>query len=79
MGSLFALLMSGILVIYLLNPTFGVDLIPDNLPILGNLDEAAATALLISCLSYFGVQLPVFRRRELPRQIPGEAVPVETR
>lgn len=29
--------------IYLLNPTFGVfELIPDNLPIIGNLDEGAA-------------------------------------
>jgi len=29
--------------IYLLNPTFGVfELIPDNLPLVGNLDEGAA-------------------------------------
>ncbi len=40
---------------YLLNPGFGIfDLIPDNLPVIGNLDETAAAALLISCLAYFG-------------------------
>ena len=44
--------------IYLFNPTAGfLELIPDNLPIVGNLDEAAAAALLISCLSYFGLDL----------------------
>jgi uncharacterized membrane protein YkvA (DUF1232 family) len=44
--------------IYLFNPTAGFfELIPDYLPIVGNLDEAAAAALLISCLSYFGLDL----------------------
>ena len=53
-------------VVYLLNPTMGVfELIPDNLPIIGNLDEAAAVALLISCLAYFGVDLGgLFGRKE---------------
>ena len=50
---------------YIVNPTFGVfEFIPDNLPIVGNLDEAAAVALLISCLKYFGVDFSnIFRRR----------------
>lgn len=44
--------------VYLLNPTAGfLELIPDNLPIIGNLDEAAAAAMLISCLAYFGLDL----------------------
>ncbi len=35
-------------IIYLLNPTAGfLELIPDNLPLIGNLDEAGATALLL--------------------------------
>ena len=33
--------------IYLLNPTFGIlELIPDNMPIVGNLDEGAAALLV---------------------------------
>jgi uncharacterized membrane protein YkvA (DUF1232 family) len=44
--------------IYIINPTAGfIEFIPDNFPIIGNLDEAAATALLLSCLSYFGIDL----------------------
>ncbi|MGK0388433.1 MAG: uncharacterized membrane protein YkvA (DUF1232 family) [Maribacter sp.] len=35
-------------IVYILNPTFGVyELLPDNMPIVGNLDEATATAILI--------------------------------
>lgn len=50
--------------LYLLNPTAGVfEIIPDNLPIIGNLDEAAAVALLLMCLKYFGIELPnIFKR-----------------
>ena len=45
-------------VAYLLNPGAGfIELIPDNVPFLGNLDEAAATGLLIAALSYFGLDL----------------------
>ena len=44
--------------VFLFNPGLGVFLeIPDNIPIVGNLDEAAAAALLISCLAYFGLDL----------------------
>ena len=36
--------------IYLFNPTAGVlELIPDNLPVVGNLDEVAASFLLFWC------------------------------
>jgi uncharacterized membrane protein YkvA (DUF1232 family) len=45
--------------IYLLNPTAGFfELIPDNIPLIGNLDEAAAVAILLMCLRYFGYDLP---------------------
>jgi uncharacterized membrane protein YkvA (DUF1232 family) len=45
--------------IYLLNPTAGIfELIPDNIPLIGNLDEAAAVTLLLMCLRYFGYDLP---------------------
>jgi len=44
--------------LYIINPTAGlIEIIPDNFPIIGNLDEAAATALLLSCLSYFGIDI----------------------
>ena len=56
----FGIIFLGLLsVIYLLNPTAGFfELIPDNIPIIGNLDEAAAVALLLMCLRYFGYELP---------------------
>lgn len=45
--------------IYLLNPTAGFfELIPDNIPLIGNLDEAAAAAMLMMCLRHFGFELP---------------------
>lgn len=58
---------SGIIsALYLLNIGFGfAEFIPDNVPIFGNLDEAAATALLINCLAYFGLNVGhLFRRKE---------------
>jgi hypothetical protein len=52
---LFAAITGVISLIYLINPSAGIlELIPDNIPLLGNLDEAAATALLLSSLRYFG-------------------------
>ncbi len=53
-----------LLLIYLLNPTAGFfELIPDNIPLIGNLDEAAAVTLLLMCLRYFGYELPdIFNR-----------------
>lgn len=52
--------------LYILNPTAGLfEIIPDNLPFVGNLDEAAAVALLLMCLKYFGIDLPnIFRSGE---------------
>jgi len=47
--------------IYLINPTAGIfEILPDNLPLVGNLDEAAATALLISAFAYFGINIVPF-------------------
>ena len=44
--------------IYLINPTAGViEIIPDVVPFVGNLDEGVATTLLLSGLSYFGINL----------------------
>lgn len=47
-----------IALLYLVNPTGGiVELLPDNLPLLGNLDEAGATAILLMVLSYWGMDV----------------------
>lgn len=44
--------------LYLLNIGVGViELIPDNFPLVGNLDEATATLLLINYLRYLGIDL----------------------
>jgi hypothetical protein len=54
--------------IYLFNPTAGIlELIPDNIPVVGNLDETAAAALLISALAYFGIDFGrIFGKRNKP-------------
>jgi uncharacterized membrane protein YkvA (DUF1232 family) len=52
-------------IFYLLNPTMGIfEFIPDNIPLVGNLDEAGATALLIMCLRYFGCDITKLFNRE---------------
>lgn len=44
--------------LYLANPTFGVfELLPDNLPFVGNIDEATATMVLLNVLRYLGWDL----------------------
>jgi uncharacterized membrane protein YkvA (DUF1232 family) len=44
--------------VYIINPGAGIfELIPDNIPFLGNVDEALATTLLINALRYYGVNL----------------------
>ena len=54
-----------IALLYLMNPTFGMfEFIPDNVPVIGNLDEAAATTLLLGSLAYFGIEIPWPRRRK---------------
>ena len=52
MKSLLVAIIGMISVLYLINPGAGiVEVIPDNFPLIGNLDEAAATVLLINCLA----------------------------
>lgn len=54
-----ALALGGILIsaLFLLNLTAGIIEIPDNLPIIGNLDEVAATTFMLTCLSYLGINI----------------------
>ena len=47
--------------VYLINPGAGfLELIPDNFPIIGNLDEAAASAIILAAFRYFGMDLTSF-------------------
>ena len=41
----------------------GILEIPDNLPLVGNLDEVAVSAFFFGCLSYLGIDLVPFRRK----------------
>ena len=51
-------------VIYILNPTAGFfEILPDNLPIIGNLDEASAVLLILACLRHFGIDLFKYVRK----------------
>lgn len=58
--NIFVFLVGILSLVYLINPGMGIfELIPDNLPIIGNLDEAGAAVLLIDALKYFGVDLRI--------------------
>ena len=50
----FLIIASGVVSgLYILNPGFGVfELIPDTIPIIGNLDEGAAAYVIISVIAY---------------------------
>ncbi|MFN2129465.1 MAG: hypothetical protein ACK2VD_02990 [Anaerolineae bacterium] len=59
--------------VYMINPTAGIfELLPDNLPVLGNLDEAAILFLMYSAMRYLGMRLPEFIERwaRPPAQLP---------
>ena len=58
MKNLLVALLGILAFIYLINPTFGVfEFLPDNLPMVGNIDEATATMVLLGALRYFGYDL----------------------
>jgi hypothetical protein len=62
----FGITLLGLLsIIYLLNPTAGVfELLPDNIPFIGNVDEGLAAYILYSCIEYVrGRQIGLFRDR----------------
>ena len=59
--SALVILIGCISALYLANPTMGfVEVAPDNLPVIGNIDEAAVTLILISCFAYFGIDVRPF-------------------
>lgn len=50
--------------IYMLNPTAGIfELLPDNIPFIGNVDEGLAAFILYSSIEYFrGKPIGLFSR-----------------
>lgn len=57
-----SVMVGAICLLYLLNPTAGfLEFIPDNIPVIGNLDEAAAVTGLLMSLSKLGI-IPYGRR-----------------
>lgn len=62
-GIAVAVVVAALSALYIVNPGAGFfELLPDNLPIAGNLDEAAATALLLSMLAYLGINIQPLRQ-----------------
>jgi hypothetical protein len=54
--SVLGLLFSGL---YLINPTGGlVEIIPDALPLVGNIDEVFVSGVLFASLHYLGLRIP---------------------
>ena len=50
-----SVVVGAICLVYLVNPTAGIlELVPDNLPVIGNLDEVAAATGLLSALASIG-------------------------
>lgn len=61
-----------IAVIYLMYPSFGVfELIPDAIPVIGSLDEATATVIILNTLRYYGLDLArLYGRRNDEKKLP---------
>lgn len=66
MKTIFVSILAVLSIIYLLNPTAGIiELIPDNIPFIGNVDEGLASFILFSSIEYFrGKQLGLFGQRK---------------
>lgn len=65
MKTIFVIISALASIIYLLNPTAGIfEIIPDNIPFIGNIDEGLASFILISAFEYFrGKQIGFFGKR----------------
>lgn len=84
----FVIIILGIIAtIYLLNPSFGAfELIPDIVPVIGNLDEAGAVAIIINTLGYYGIDMtklygrrkPQKKVRRITKNADGEIIKEET-
>ena len=70
MKGLLVIFLGIIALMYLLNIGMGfIELIPDNTPFVGNLDEAGAVAILLMCLRYFGIDVTKIFKKERDKKI----------
>jgi len=77
--SLFVFVVGLFSLLYLTNPSAGfIELIPDNFPVIGNLDEAAATTMLIAALAYFGIDVTKLFQARREEKEESKVVDVET-
>ena len=67
---MFIIFLAGFAAIYLIFPTLGLfELIPDAIPLIGSLDEATATLILINTARYYGFDLSnIYSRSSKPRR-----------
>jgi hypothetical protein len=76
MGRLFkemlVIALAVVAVVYLMYPSLGIfELIPDGIPLIGSLDEASATLLLIGALRYYGFDVSkLYGKRDQAKQLP---------
>lgn len=69
LGISVAILGAGLSGLFLANLTAGIVEIPDNFPIVGNLDEVFVSAIFFSCLSYLGINIvPHWPSRRVPTE-----------
>ncbi|MFN8449608.1 MAG: DUF1232 domain-containing protein [Anaerolineae bacterium] len=60
--------LGAVALLYLIYPSLGVfELIPDAIPVIGSLDEASATIILVNTLRYYGLDLARLYGRRAPQ------------
>lgn len=68
--------LAAVAAIYLIYPSFGLlELIPDAIPLIGSLDEATATLILINTLRYYGIDLSRLYGKSTDKQLPPGSTP----
>jgi hypothetical protein len=74
---MFILGLAAVALIYLIYPSLGVfELIPDAIPLIGSLDEATATLIILNTLRYYGVDLSrLYGRQKEQARLPEGGVP----
>lgn len=68
---MFVLFLGAFATLYLMYPSFGIfELIPDAIPLIGSLDEAGATLLLLNVLSYYNIDVTHLFENSRKKRLP---------